>query len=249
MNTPALTLVSHTLCPYVQRAVITLTEKAIDHERVYIDLNDPPDWFQRISPLGRVPVLLVDGRPLFESAVIVEYLDETTPGSLHPADAFEKAQHRAWMEYGSSILDTIWEYYTAMDSAALERKRDRLATLFARLEGELGAGPYFGGRDFSLVDAVFGPVFRYFDVFERYGELGIFAHTPKVRQWRSALAARPSIQTAVGPGYGEKLHRFVIARKGRLGELALAWERRALRPNPDGPTAPAAHPVAPAETT
>ncbi len=248
MNTPTLTLISHTLCPYVQRAVITLTEKAIDHERIYIHLDDPPDWFKRISPLGRVPVLLVDGRPLFESTVIVEYLDELTPNSLHPTDPFEKSQHRAWMEYGSSILDTIGGYYSAKDTAALERKRDQLAALFARLEQELGTGPYFGGGDFSLVDAVFGPIFRYFDVFERYGELGIFDHTPKVRRWRSALAARPSVQTAVGPDYEEELHRFVIARQGRLGELALAWERRVLWPNRNAPPVPAGYQTASAET-
>ena len=86
-----LELVSHALCPYVQRAVIALTEKGVAHKRTTIDLADKPAWFAAISPLGRVPLLRVssaDGSKavLFESAVICEYLEDTGPHPLHPAD-------------------------------------------------------------------------------------------------------------------------------------------------------------------
>ena len=57
--TPKLTLISHKLCPYVQRAVIALTEKGVPFERIDIDLANKPDWFLKISPLGKVPVLRV----------------------------------------------------------------------------------------------------------------------------------------------------------------------------------------------
>src|SRR3982751_20174 len=79
-----LTLISHTLCPYVQRAVIALTEKGIPFERIDIDLANKPDWFLKISPLGKVPVLIVrttDGEAvLFESNVICEYIEDTQSG-------------------------------------------------------------------------------------------------------------------------------------------------------------------------
>ena len=58
----ALKLISHKLCPYVQRAVIALTEKGVPFERIDIDLANKPDWFLKISPLGKVPVLLVGPR-------------------------------------------------------------------------------------------------------------------------------------------------------------------------------------------
>ena len=88
----ALKLISHKLCPYVQRAVIALTEKGIPFERIDIDLANKPDWFLKISPLGKVPVLVVerDGSEvaLFESNVICEYIEETFPDTkLHPQDA------------------------------------------------------------------------------------------------------------------------------------------------------------------
>ena len=75
-----LVLVSHTLCPYVQRAMIVLAEKQADHQRIYIDLKDKPAWFREISPLGKVPVLIVDKEPVFESAVICEFPATTAPG-------------------------------------------------------------------------------------------------------------------------------------------------------------------------
>ena len=72
-----LRLISHDLCPYVQRAAISLSEKGVNFERTYIDLANKPDWFLAISPLGKTPVLLADDVPIFESAVILEYLEET----------------------------------------------------------------------------------------------------------------------------------------------------------------------------
>jgi len=82
---PHLVLVSHLLCPYVQRAAIALAEKGVAFERRVIDLANKPDWFLALSPTGKVPVLIADGRPIFESAVILEYLEDTLAPALHPA--------------------------------------------------------------------------------------------------------------------------------------------------------------------
>ena len=107
-----LRLISFPLCPYVQRAAIVLAEKGVPFERVDIDLSNKPDWFLKLSPLGKVPVLVVtgeDGREevLFESAVIAEYLDEVLEPKLLPSDPLEKARHRAWIEFGSGTCFTV----------------------------------------------------------------------------------------------------------------------------------------------
>ncbi len=120
-----LKLISHKLCPYVQRAVIALTEKGVPFERIDIDLANKPDWFLKISPLGKVPVLLVataDGEvALFESNVICEYIEDTQGGAkLHPQDPLQRAQHRAWMEFGSTILSELWGLETTGDPAIFE---------------------------------------------------------------------------------------------------------------------------------
>jgi glutathione S-transferase len=192
-----LTLISHPLCPYVQRAVIALTEKSVPFERIDIDLAKKPDWFLAISPLGKTPVLKVGVHAIFESAVILEYLEETEPHPLHPVDPLARAEHRSWIEFGSSILNDIAGLYDAADATSFEAKIGSIAAKLVQIEARLTDGPYFAGSKFSLVDAVFGAIFRYFDVFDRIGDFGIFADKPKVAAWRTAVAARPSVQTAV----------------------------------------------------
>ena len=130
-------LISHHLCPYVQRAVIVLSEKSIAHRRTYIDLADKPDWFKALSPTGRVPLLETGGRVLFESQVIAEYLDETTPGSLHPADPLERARHRAWIEFGSDTLAAIGKLYNAPDEAAFAAAAGTLRERLERIAPEV----------------------------------------------------------------------------------------------------------------
>ncbi|MCF3641635.1 glutathione S-transferase family protein [Rhizobium sp. TRM95111] len=215
MSDAKLTLISHHLCPYVQRAAIALAEKGVPFERRHVDLSAKPDWFLSISPLGKVPLLIVkqdDGTEavLFESTVICEYLEETQPGaSLHPADPLTRARHRGWMEFGSSILSDLWGYETAKDAATFEAKRKVLVDKFGRVEAELSEGPFFAGEAFSLVDAVFAPIFRYFDVFDTIAPSGIFDALPRVRAWREELAARQSVGLAVTDDYADRLRVFL----------------------------------------
>jgi glutathione S-transferase len=223
--TPKLTLISQQLCPYVQRAVIALTEKGVLFERIDIDLANKPDWFLKISPLGKVPVLRVttgEGEAaLFESNVICEYIEDTQRGAkLHPQDPLQRAQHRAWMEFGSTILSELWGLETTGDAAIFETKRLAVAAKFARVEEALGAGPFFAGEHFSLVDAVFAPIFRYFDVFDQLIDLSVFAETPKVRAWRAELAKRPSVRSAVGADYPQLLHAFLVRHNAHMLKVA-----------------------------
>src|SRR4030088_1534758 len=214
-----LKLISHKLCPYVQRAVIALSEKDVAFERMYVDLSNKPDWFLAISPLGRTPVLQVGEVPIFESAVILEYLEETEPKPLHPADPLARAEHRAWIEFASAILNDIAGFYAAKDEAIFKAKTSQLEQRFARLEARIKASPWFDGENFSLVDAVFGPVFRYFDVFDEIADFGILAGKPKLARWRKSLAARPSVRAAVSADYPTLLRDFIDRRNSWLSGL------------------------------
>jgi len=224
-----LTLVSHHLCPYVQRAAIALAEKNVPFDRVQVDLANKPDWFKAISPLGKVPLLRVaredgdaDESILFESAPILEYLEETQPYPLHPSDPLTRARHRAWIEFGSCILNDIAGFYSAADAPMFWAKASQLREKFDRVEAELGDGLWFAGENFSLVDAAFGPVFRYFDAFDEIDDFGVLSDLPKVARWRDALAARPSIQNAVDDGYPGRLRHFLRRKNARLSYLMAA---------------------------
>lgn len=215
-------LVSHPLCPYVQRAAIVLKEKAVPFERRDIDLSNKPAWFLQVSPLGKTPVLLVGEQAIFESAVICEYLDETVAPRLHPDDPLERARDRAYMEVGSSVLNAIGAFYGAPDRPTMIEAAGLLRLRFEAMESVLGTGPYFAGERFGMVDAVFAPVFRYFDVLDEVGEFDFFGRLPKLMSWRVALAARPSVREAASPEYPKLLTAFLSKRGSALSERMAA---------------------------
>ncbi|WP_287282134.1 glutathione S-transferase family protein [Mesorhizobium sp.] len=226
LMTDKLVLVSHHLCPYVQRAAISLCEKDVPFERITVDLAKKPAWFKAISPLGKVPLLRVpqnsEATVIFESAVILEFLEETQANPLHPADPLARARHRAWIEFGSAILNAIGRFYSAPTEAAFLAESEALSAMFDRLEAELAAGragPWFAGERFSLVDAVYGPVFRYFDAFDRIGAFGILSGKPRVGAWRKRLHERKSVMDAVAPDYPQRLHAFLQAKGSHLSKL------------------------------
>lgn len=217
--TPSLKLISHKLCPYVQRAVIALNEKGVAFERIDIDLANKPDWFLMVSPLGKTPVLQVGDKTIFESVVILEYLEETESKPLHPADPLIRAEHRAWIEFGSAMLNDIAGFYTAPDETLFKAKTSQLEQRLARLEARVAASPWFDGEKFSLVDAAFGPVFRYFDVFDEISDFGIMTGKPKLANWRNALAARSSVRSAVSANYPALLADFLKRRNSWISGL------------------------------
>ncbi|MET1078626.1 MAG: glutathione S-transferase family protein [Pseudomonas sp.] len=214
-----LELISHPLCPYVQRVAIVLQEKGLAYVRRYIDLADKPDWFLALSPLAKVPLLRTPSGVLFESAAIVEYLDDSFGSRLHPADPFLRAQHRAWMEFASNLLSELAQFYNALDAAAFAQRADALRTRFARLEDQLSGGPFFNGVAFSLVDVVFAPVFRYWQVLDALPEARLLRGLPRLAAWRTALAERPSVRAAAPADYPQRLRAFLAGRDSHLGRL------------------------------
>jgi glutathione S-transferase len=223
MTQPKLTLISHHLCPFVQRAAIALNEKGVEFERKNIDLNNKPDWFLKLSPLGKVPILVVDDETvLFESSVIAQYVNEITGGDLLSSDTAEKYRQLAWMEFASEVIGSIGKVYNANGQGSFDRAKQVLEEKFSRVEEALGDGPWFSGEDFSLVDAAFAPAFRYFDVIDELTGIDFFTGTPKVAAWRKALQQRPSVIGAVSDDYPERLLTFFADRNSVIGQLAQA---------------------------
>ena len=114
-------LCSFKTCPWVQRAAIVLRAKKIEYEINYIDRDNRPEWFLKVSPHSKVPVLVIDGKEsLFESNAIAEYLDETVPPRLHPEDPLARARNRAWTDY-------VPDFAEAISSTAYSNSEDEFA--------------------------------------------------------------------------------------------------------------------------
>lgn len=195
---PSFQLISFPTCPYVQRSAITLNFKGIAYETRYVDLTNKPQWFLELSPMGKVPLLVVrdEGREivLFESAVINEYLDEITEGSLLPADPLLRARHRAMIELASGCLVDGWRIGTAPTQEEVKSAVEALQAKLAHFERDL-VGPFFTGSELSLVDTASIPMLqRVVWTTALRPELDVFAKLPKVRAWYEAGEQLEAVQ-------------------------------------------------------
>jgi glutathione S-transferase len=189
-------LVSFKTCPWVQRAAIVLREKNIPFEFRHIESDNRPDWFLAISPHKKVPVLRIDETvSLFESNAIAEYLDETIAPRLHPDDPVLRAINRAWTDYVPTFASSVTATGYAESEAAYKAAAEKIPGAFERLEQALqkqGAGPFFNGAKYSLVDAAYAPFLQRYLFLDRVRPLGIIEKFPRLKAWGEALMKHPS---------------------------------------------------------
>lgn len=209
-------LISHPLCPYVQRTAITLLEKQIDFKTTFIDLANKPTWFLDISPMGKIPVLRVGPHVLFESAIINEYLDETHPPTMHPETPLEKASQRAWIEFSGSVIMLAHQILSSPTLEELQNKILACSHKLSQVEQELKENPYFNGKTFCLIDAAFAPGLLRLTELEKIYPMHLFDHKPKVKTWVESLLARESVQKSLVPDFKDQYRQMIKSKGGFL---------------------------------
>jgi glutathione S-transferase len=215
-----LELISTKRCPFVQRSIITLNHKGIDHRMTFVDLDDPPPWFGEVSPLGRVPVLRVDGSAVvFESAVINEFLDDITPGQLHPEDPLQRALNKSWIEFGGGCCSLTFQVMVAPDRKTFDDTVAELANNLGRVEQVLGDGPFFNGSEFALIDAAYAPIFIRLDVFRDLLGINITEDLPKIHAWQATLLALDEVQKARVPELPDLFRQLITSRNAYAQSL------------------------------
>lgn len=211
-------LVSFKTCPWVQRAAIVLREKKIDFEFRHIEPDNRPDWFLAISPHKKVPVLRIDDSiSLFESNAIAEYLDETIAPRLHPEDPVQRAINRAWTDYVPDFSSQVTGRAYSETEADYDKAVEKISVAFARLEGALekqGAGPFFNGQKYSLVDAAYAPFLQRYTYMERIRPSGVIEKFPRVKAWTQALLARPSTHSFPEAEF-EAMYREAVRKRNK----------------------------------
>ncbi len=177
-------------CPYCARARIVLAEKAVEFEVVEIDLSDRPAWIYEKNPAGKVPVLEEDGRPLPESAVVMEFLEERYPEPpLLPSDPADRAAVRLLVFRDRELTDPYYAFRRGETGA-----REALDSALAGLDAVLAERPYLGGDEYGLADIAYVPwLLRARDMLDV--ELAGF---PSLAAWLARLEERPSIAAEAG---------------------------------------------------
>lgn len=210
-------LVSFKTCPWVQRSAIVLREKNTPFELRHIEPDNRPDWFLAISPHKKVPVLRIDdSHSLFESNAINEYLDETISPRLHPADPLERAINRAWTDYVPTFASSVTGCAYAPSEAEYTKATAKIPEAFERLEKALekqGAGPFFNGSEYSLVDAAYAPFLQRYFFLDRVKPIGQIEKYPRLKAWAEALMARPSTHSFPAAEF-EAMYRENLRRRG-----------------------------------
>mgnify|MGYP003394159510 CR=1 FL=1 len=210
--------------------MIVLRTKQVTFETTYIDLRKKPDWFLKISPHGKVPVLKVNDHRLFESNAIAEYLDEVIQPRLHPADPLARARHRAWTDFTPDFAKALSGiYYTktkAEMEAGLKAAPERLAKVEEALGEERGTkGPFFAGADISLVDAAYAPFLQRFAFVDAKLKTGLLKAFPLVEAWSASLLGDERITGSVPANFNDE---FIASLKRREFHVGSLFEAKAL---------------------
>ncbi len=204
--TDTLELFSAQVCPYAHRSRLALAEKGLAFTLSEIDLADKSQRFLDISPYGKVPVLLHNGRTVYESAIVNEYLNDTFPTpALLPDDPFRRAQARIWIDYfDNKFLDIYYDAMFNKDRAKDAEYREKIETGFRFIENEgmaklSGDGPYWLGATLSLVDLAYYPFLERLPAWTQHRDIDIPSDCTRLKKWYDIMHALPSVREIANP--------------------------------------------------
>ncbi|CAN6220974.1 unnamed protein product [Urochloa humidicola] len=209
-----LVLLDFWVSPFGQRCRIALVEKGIPYEYWEQDLlGTKSDLFLRSNPIHKkIPVLLHNDRPVCESLIILNYLDDAFPNAkaLLPSDPYARAQSRFWAAYSDKVFELgnkLWK----LKGDAVAQAKEELVQVLKNLDGELGAKEFFGGEEFGFVDVAVVAFMPWLPSFGRYGGFSVEETAPRLAEWGRRCGERESVAKSLHPP--EKVDEFITVLK------------------------------------
>jgi glutathione S-transferase len=205
---PSMKLIGSPTSPYVRKVRVVMAEKKLE---VQLAFEDPwaADVVLKSNPLGKVPCLVMEGgEAVFDSRVIVEYLDTLSPvGKLIPASGRERVEVRTWEALGDGLLDAAvaarmeatWSGRAdgERSQAWIDRQLSRVHTTLKAMSQGLGDKPWCHGNSFTLADVATGCALGYLDF--RFPQIDWRGSHPNLVKLYDKLAARPSFIDSAPP--------------------------------------------------
>jgi glutathione S-transferase len=199
-------LIGSLASPFTRKARVVLAEKKIDYE---FEIDNPWDADTRVpvnNPLGKVPVLVLDdGTTLFDSRVIVEFLDNASPlARLLPAGNRERIEVRRWEALADGVVDAAvlvrMEHRRKPAQRSpewIERQMGKVRAGLAAMDADLGDRPWCAGNAYTVADIAVGVCLGWLDF--RFPDLGWRSGHPNLERALAKLSERPSfVETAPG---------------------------------------------------
>lgn len=179
-------------CPYAQRARLVLAYKNIPHDIVNVDLKNKPQWFADKSPFGTVPVIEHDGHTVYDSTIVIKYLDDAFPEPrLQGATPFERARDSMMMAHFDKMGMAYYELILKKPNP--EEKLVTLEKGLNALESALHT-KFFGGNQPGLVDMYIWPWFERLPILKSIGYDVLNSTVPKLVQWVADMKNLPGVQ-------------------------------------------------------
>ncbi|XP_031114532.1 probable glutathione S-transferase parC [Ipomoea triloba] len=200
------------------RVKVALGEKGIQYVHKEEDLKNKSPLLLEMNPVHKkIPVLIHNGKPVCESLIIVQYIDEVwkDKSPLLPSHPYNRAQARFWADFVDKKIYDCGRRIWATKGEEQEAAKKELIDCLKLLEGELGDKPFFGGESFGFVDVALIPFYTWFYTYEKHGNFSIEAHCPKLVEWAKRCMQKDSVSTSLADPH--KIHEFVIQLKKRLG--------------------------------
>ncbi len=200
------------------RARIALAEKGVRYEYKEQDLQNKSPLLLQMNPIHKkIPVLIHNGKPICESLIIVEYIDEVwkDKAPLLPSDPYQRAQARFWADFvDNKVYDVGKRIWTTKGDEHEVAKKDFCDTI-KQLEETLGDKPYFGGDTFGFVDVALIPYYCWFYTYEAFGNFKVEAECPKFIAWAERCKQRESVSKSIADE--KKVYDYVVALRKRFG--------------------------------
>ncbi len=200
-------LIGAVTSPYVRKVRIVMAEKKLEYQFVLEDVWAANTAIDQANPLGKVPCLVMDGGDaMFDSRVIVEYLDTLSPvGKLIPPSGRERAEVKTWEALADGILDAAilarleatWGGRSdgERSQAWIDRQLHKIDQALAAMATGLGDKPYCSGVHLSLSDVAVGCALGYLDF--RFPQIDWRTPHPNLAKLAEKLAQRPSFADTV----------------------------------------------------
>ncbi|KAL0320543.1 UNVERIFIED_CONTAM: putative glutathione S-transferase parC [Sesamum radiatum] len=205
--------------PFTARVKIALREKGVEFKTVEEDrLGPKSQLLLEMNPVHKqIPVLIHNGKPVCESTIIVEYIDEVwrdKAAPLLPSDPYERANARFWADYiDRKIFGTAKLVWMGTGEVQETAKKDIIESL-KLLESELGEKPFFGGNIFGFVDVSLIPISSRFYALEKCGNFSLADECPKLVSWAKRCMERESVSKSLPDQY--KVYDLAMYLKKKL---------------------------------
>ena len=203
-------LYGHVTSPYVRKVRIALREKNIRFDWIQESPHDAGNHVVAMNPLGKVPVLETnDGQVLFDSALLIEYIDTLTPERLIPQGDAERLRAQLWNTLGIGIVDaTVARLLEGRRPQAeqsrsfIARQEDKIARALAWADKAERGAAYLVGERFTIADLGLASALEYIDF--RYAHDWRSKH-PRLARWLAGISTRGSFAETVPPGMEKAL--------------------------------------------